>query len=547
MLIGCKDLNLFPQDTITDAVFWKTSDDFKKGANNLYNSLEEFPAYDPAYYWDVQTDIAYNSNNTISNGTYQTTETSNDWNIPYMYIRRCNNIIEKADASEIKNEIKRFVAEAKFFRAYNYWRLLRLYGGVPIVTTVLDVTSAELYKEKSTRNTVIEFILQDLQDASEDLPLNKELASEDIGRITKGTADALRARVALFEGTWNKYHNEGESNKYLDIAIKSADDVIASMQYDLYRDKGAESYRYLFIEEGDDSQETILDRRYQKDIQGQLFPALIQRMGYVPTKKLADMYLCDDGLPIDKSEKFKGYFTRISEFENRDPRMTMTMMVPGQFAPYPSYPNGVENWPFYPQRIPNTGYITYKFISENVYANSQGESPNFSYDNHLIRYAEVLLIFAEAKFEREGAISDTDLDKSINKLRERAGIPKLTNYFINKNSLDIKTEIRRERTVELALENFRYDDLRRWKTAEIELPKDILGVKIKGSNWSDPIYIDGADKNIYSSSDWQHRTNNEGFIIVESKRKFNSEKHYWRPIPTKEILLNPKLKQNLNW
>lgn len=549
LMSGCKDLDLEPQDTITDAVFWKTADDFKKGANNLYNSLGGFPAYDPAGYWDVHTDIAYNSNNSISNGTYQTTETSWEWNDPYVYIRRCNNVMEKAEKSDIKDHVKRYTAEAKFFRAYNYWRLLRLFGGVPIITKVLDIDSPELYGERADKTAVVDFILKDLEEAAADLPLQSELSSEDIGRITKGAADALSARVALFEGTWNKYHNSGEYDKYLDIAIEASNKVITSTEYDLFKDKGGQSYRYAFIEEGDDSGETILDRRYQKDIQGQLFPALIQRIGYLPTKKLADLYLCNDGLPIDKSPKFQGYSSRISEFADRDPRMTMTMMIPGTNAPQTGYANGVDNWPFFPQRIPNTGYITYKFISENQYANSQGEQPNYSFDNHLIRYAEVLLIYAEAKFEKAGNISDADLGKSINLLRGRAGIPDLTNTFVTGNGLDMKTEIRRERTIELALENFRYDDLRRWKTAETELTQAILGVKIKGTDWADPIVIDGANKNVYASSDWQNRTDVNGFIIVEqaSARKFDPKKHYWRPLPTKEILLNPKLKQNPNW
>lgn len=546
---GCKDLDLQPQDTITDAVFWKTPDDFKKGANNLYYSLVEFPSYDPSSYWDVQTDIAFNSNNSISNGTYQPGETSWEWSNPYVYIRRSNNVMEKAEQSGIQDQVKRFVAEARFFRAYNYWRLLRLYGGVPIITKVLDIDSPELYGERASKSEVVDFILKDLEDAAADLPLKSELSSEDVGRISKGTAQALHARVALFEGTWNKYHNTGESGKYLTIAIESAQNVISSNEYDLFKGKNEQSYRYMFIEEGDDSDETILDHRYQKDIYGQQFPPMIQRIGYLPTKKLADMYLCDDGLPIDKSPKFQGYSTRTNEFKNRDIRMTMTMMIPGQKAPVPSYPNGVENWPFFPQRIPNTGYITYKFMSENHYANSQGESPNFSFDNHLIRYAEILLIYAEALYEKNGNISDADLNKSINMLRARAGMPMLTNTFVQINGLEMQSEIRRERTIELALENFRYDDLRRWKTAETELPKPIMGIKIKGNDWTDPIYIDGVNKNIYASSDWQSRTDANGFIIVEpaSARRFDPKKHYWRPIPTKEILLNPKLKQNPNW
>jgi len=540
---SCKDLDLEPQDTITDAIFWKTPDDFKKAANILYYSLDGFS------YSDTETDIAFNQNNSISNGTYQTTETSGDWSNPYIYIRRCNNIIQKAEESNIAAQVQQYVAEARFFRAYNYWKLYRLYGGVPIIKTVLDLQSDELNAPKASKTEVANFIIQDLEEAAENLVAKNGLSSIDKGRVCKEAADALRARVALFEGTWNKYHNTGDANTYLDIAIEASNTVINSANLSLYTAKGADSYRHLFIEAGDDCSETILDRRYQRNIEGHVYPALLQRIGYLPTKKLADMYLCTDGLPINKSSQFEGYTSKISEYQHRDPRMTMTMTIPGSNAKIVAYANGVECWPFYPQRIPNTGYITYKFYSEDDYANPLGESPNFDYDNHIIRYAEVLLIFAEAKFEKDNAISDADMNKSINLIRSRAGMPNITNAFVTANGLDMKTEIRRERTIELALEGFRYDDLRRWKTAETELPQAIRGIKIKGNDWNQPIVIDGADKNIYANADWQSKTDADGFIIVEaaSGRTFNPDKHYWRPIPTKEILLNPNLIQNPNW
>lgn len=542
LLSGCaKDLDLTPKDTISDASFWKTVADFKMGANNLYYSLEG------QGFGDTESDIAYNTTNSISNGTYQPGETSGDWNMPYAYIRRCCNIISKAKTAEV--DVKVYAAEAKFFRAYNYWRLLRLYGGVPLITEVLDLDSEALYGPRATRKEIVDFILQDLAEAAIDLPVSTALVAADKGRITKGAADALKARVALFEGTWGKYRGDGNANGYLDIAIAASQSVITSAQYSLFTGKGANSYRYLFIEEGDDSKEVILDRRYEKDIEGQVYPALIQRLGYLPTKKLADMYLCSDGLPVSNSPLFEGYGTTTSEFQNRDPRMTMTMVIPGTSVAVTGYPTPVPNWPFYPQRVPNTGYTTYKYVSENTYANAQGESPNYSFDNHIVRFAEVLLIYAEATYEKNGSISDADLDKSINLIRERVNMPVLSNASVSSNGLDMKTEIRRERTVELALENFRYDDLRRWKTAETEMIQDIRGIKIVGTSWTDPVLIGGANKNPYNKSSWQSKTDAEGFIVAESStgRFFNPDKHYLRPLPTKEILINPKLEQNPNW
>ncbi len=542
LFTGCaKDLDLSPQDTITDDAFWKTAAEFKLAANNLY------PCLDGLGFNDTESDIAFNVNNVVSNGTYQTSETSWVWNDAYVYIRRSNNILEKIEKSTIQDQIEATKGEALFFRAYNYWRLYRLFGGVPKITRVLDLDSPELFAPRASQNEIAELMISDLESAAALLPTRSELASADIGRITKGAADALRARVALFEGSWQKYHGGDNASKYFDIAIAASQTVMSSGQYALYSGKGAESYRYLFIEEGDDSPECILDRRYQKDIQGQVYPALIQRIGYLPTKKLADMYLCTDGLPLANSAVFMGYTTKVSEYENRDPRMTMTMMVPGQLSKQPSYASGVESWPFYPQRNPNTGYMLYKFMSENDFANSMGESPNFSFDNHLIRYAEVLLIFAEARIEKDGSISDGDLDLSINVLRNRVGMPALTNAFAGANGLDMKTEIRRERTVELAFEGFRYDDLRRWKTAETELPMDIKGVRLTQTGWLDPIIINGSNRNPYASEGWT--TDANGFIVAESSagRYFDPQKHYLQPIPTKEILLNPNLQQNPGW
>lgn len=542
LFTGCaKDLDLSPQDTITDDAFWKTAAEFKLAANNLY------PCLDGLGFNDTESDIAFNVNNVVSNGTYQTSETSWVWNDAYVYIRRSNNILEKIEKSTIQDQVDATKGEALFFRAYNYWRLYRLYGGVQKITRVLDLDSPELFASRASQNEIAELMISDLESAAALLPTRSELASADIGRITKGAADALRARVALFEGSWQKYHGGDNASKYFDIAVAASQAVMSSGQYSLYSGKGAESYRYLFIEEGDDSPECILDRRYQKDIEGQVYPALIQRIGYLPTKKLADMYLCTDGLPLANSAVFMGYTTKVSEFENRDPRMTMTMMVPGQLSKQPSYAAGVESWPFYPQRNPNTGYMLYKFMSENDFANSMGESPNFSFDNHLIRYAEVLLIFAEARFEKDGSISDGDLDLSINVLRNRVGMPALTNAFAGANGLDMKTEIRRERTVELAFEGFRYDDLRRWKTAETELPQDIKGIRLSQTGWLDPIIINGSNRNPYASDGWT--TDANGFIVAESSagRYFNPQKHYLQPIPTKEILLNPNLQQNPGW
>ena len=154
-------------------------------------------------------------------------------------------------------------------------------------------------------------------------------------------------------------------------------------------------------------------------------------------------------------------------------------------------------------------------------------------DRPVLRYAEVLLTYAEARFELDNAISDADLDLTLNRLRARAGVAKLTNAFVTANGLTMREEIRRERRVELAQEGFRYWDLIRWKTAEIELPKPILGIYFFKSEFP-PATVNLTPDN---------------FILVQATnfRKFDPAKDYLWPLPINEISLNPALKQNPGW
>jgi hypothetical protein len=536
-----KDLNLVSKDTLSDATFWKTGADFKLAANNLYIGLDRFGEE------DTESDIAFNVPNPTSNGQLQPPEDSGTWDSSYGYIRSANNILEKG-AGKDDADIKKYVAEAKFFRAWYYWKLLRLYGGVPLITKVLSTDDPELFAPRSSRTETADLILKDLNEAVSDLPVQSDLSSPDVGRITKGAALALAARVGLFEGTWQKSRAGADANKYLDAAVTASQTIISSNVYTLYNGSGAQSYRYLFLEAGDDSKETIFDRRYARNIVGHDAPYMYDQDGYNPTRKLVDMYLDKNGLPITTTGSvFHGYGTFTSEYQDRDPRMTQTMIIPGTLTNRVFFPvTKVANWPDAPQRNFNTGYILYKYMSEDPTANNsgrEGDNSLFDYDKHIIRYAEVLLIYAEAVYEKSGAISDNDLDLSINKLRDRVAMPHLTNAFVSANGLNMRTEIRRERTIELALEGFRYDDLRRWKTAETELPQDIKGIKITGTDW--------AKRSPYNDPSYSSKVDANGFLIAERSRTFDPAKDYLQPLPTKEVAFYQAsghiLEQNPGW
>lgn len=534
MLAGCeKSLDLSPKDQISDASFWKNSDQFKLAANDFYFSLQGAHNYT-----DLNSDIAFGSgSNSVSNGSYLAQANSDVWDNAYSGIRGTNYLLGKAEESGMGTEIDRWVGEALFFRAYNYWKLVKSFGGVPLVTKVLDVTSPELYAEKSTQQQIIDFILSDLDNAVAKLPKQSELNESELGRVTAGAALALKARVALYQATWMKYHNGGNASTYFAAAINASEAAISSNEYVLYNEKGADSYKYLFILEGDDSKEVILARRYYINRATHNWTRELWFNYMIPTKNLADMYLSTDGLPINKSSLFKGYDKLNSEFQDRDPRMAMTFIVPGSSIFADGGVWAVTFPGFTGTNATQTGYMLRKFLDETIEATQfQG-----SYDFKEFRYAEVLLVLAEALYERDGNISDNDLDRTINVIRTRVNMPALTNGNVTSNGLDMLTELRRERTVELAFEGFRRDDLRRWKVAETVMPEAIEGIKFVGTEYQEryPELKVGTDIQV----------DNNGFIVTEqaSSRQFLT-KHYLDPLPLQQIQLSKgTLIQNPGW
>lgn len=533
VLAGCKKLDLTPKDQVSDASFWKKPEDFQLAANDFYYGLQG-----ASNYTDNNSDIAFGSGpNQVSNGSYLPVANSDLWNTSYKYIRGVNYLLQKANESGLTTAIDRWVGEALFFRAYNYWNLVRSFGGVPKIDKVLDVTSPELYTQRSSQAEIINFILADLDNAISKLPEQNQLTADESGRVTKGAALALKARAALYQGTWAKYHGQGDANTYLTTAISAAEAVVASAQYSLYSGMGANSYKYLFILQGDDSPEVILARRYYANRITHNWTRELWFNAMVPTKNLADLYLATDGLPVTQSPLFQGYNTMTSEFQNRDPRMAMTFIVPGSAIFFeggimqPTYPG------FSGSNATQTGYMLRKFLDETLdAAQFRGQ-----YDFKEFRYAEVLLILAEALYEKNGSISDADLNRTVNLTRSRAGMPALTNAHVTANGLNMLNEIRRERTVELAFEGFRRDDLRRWKLAETVLPQAIRGVKFAGTEYQTryPDLQIGVDIQVDAN----------GFIIAEpaGSRQF-LPRHYLDPLPLQQIQLSQgTLTQNTGW
>ncbi|RDB03877.1 RagB/SusD family nutrient uptake outer membrane protein [Runella aurantiaca] len=556
---GCNKLvEMKPINEISDASYWKNAEQFKLAANEYYTYLRGFAdILDNNPHSDRRSDILYSRDgaNTFSNGTNTIPITDGSWNTAYSRIRATNYLLDKAATYPSPAEIEKYVAEAKFFRAYLYFDLLQLFGGVPIIKTPLSPESPELQAPRNNRDEVVDFIIADLESAIAALPLESAIAGADKGRVSKGTAQAFLSRVALYEGTWQKFrNNSARANTLLDKAIINADAVVSSKQYELFAPAvlGDSAQKYLFILENQQSnpanltkaanKEYLLANRYDFASRQIRINITHQMQGNIHwgAKKLMDMYLCQDGLPIEKSSLFKGYKTTLSEYENRDNRVFYTWMQDGKYYWNNENPGARTTWKGDAADIASSGgrfspaggsgYAPQKFATERRLQDMEE-----AYDYPVIRYAEVLLNYAEAVFEKNGTIGDADLDKSLNLVRNRINkqMPKLSNTLVQTHGLDMRTEIRRERTLELFLEGFRVDDLKRWKTAETEMPKPIEGIV-----WTGTAY----------ETRWAGIKNQvvNGNYRLEGNRIW-AEKHYLLPVPSQQIQLNPNLTQNPGW
>ena len=552
-------LDMEPKTQLADTNYWQTPDHFKLFATQFYGWTVDFKQLDDSPHSDVRSDLRTGITlDVYSNGTNSIPSSDKTYTNNYNRIRQVNTLLQQAEGYAAPADIETSVGEAHFFRAYCYFDLLQVYGDVIITRTPLDIDSPEMQMVRRSRDEVVDFILEDLEEAIRLLPEANEISSKDEGRLSSQAASAFLSRVALYEGTWQKFRNGGQNNDrssaLLDIAATSAHDVIESGFFELFapEELGTEAYKYLFILENDKSnpagitksgnKEYIFTRRHDPTLASIGFNITQGRLGnavYV-TRKMANMYLQSNGLPINPQTW--DYSKVDSEFKDRDNRMSNTLMIPGHT--YWGTGGGRIDWTGSAEEIANashknympstgTGYFPHKWCCERDGVPTGMEA----YDYPIIRYAEVLLNYAEAVFERDDKISDEDLAISLNLTRKRVNpnMPDLTNAFVSANNLDMRTEIRRERTVEFYDENFRIDDLKRWKTAEEEMPMNLTGVKWRGTEYETK-WSDASSKTMDA----------EGCIIYEQGRVWE-EKHYLYPLPIDQLKLNPNLKQNPGW
>jgi hypothetical protein len=527
VLPGC-DIDRPLEDAISDQSFWKKEDDLKMAANYLYTFLPGLPNFDDNWSDDGFASLPSD----ISSGTRIPPATDASYTQAYQVIRAANNILEKAPIAREHSvpdaTVNLYLGEALFFRAWAYFDLFKKYGGVPLVLSIVGEKDPILTSKQASREEVIASIYKDLDEAASKLTTPTQRVGDQYGRATNTAALSLKSRVALFEGTRLKFHGGGDANTHLNLALDAARKVIQSNEHALN-----ENYYNVFQPAGEGrsatNKENVFVKKYGVSVANNVtgFNAgSIVNNGNNITKSLVDAYLMEDGLPTDKSPLYEEPKEHTEYFANRDPRMALTIFKKGD--PYTIS----GNYTFPALNFQNTGFTSRKFVNPSEIGNASTGNMSFI-DRPLIRYAEVLLNFAEAQLELSGGLTDEQLDMSVNLLRRRAGIPDLTNAFVTEHGLNMREEIRRERRVELAVEGFRYWDIIRWKIAEEVLPRPILGSYF---------FKDGFGLAQPTLTEDDH-------ILVQSAetRRFNVQKDYLWPFPVNELAKNPNLAQNPNW
>ncbi|MFV0604855.1 MAG: RagB/SusD family nutrient uptake outer membrane protein [Niabella sp.] len=538
---GCyHKLDQIPQSDLSEASYWKSTNDLKLAANYFYAYLPTINSSDYGAFMDRYSIDAYSAQgpNSVSDGSRTTPGSDGVWSGNYRLIRACNNFLEKsAGVIGDANEIRKYKGEAYFFRALAYYQLVIRFGDVPLITRTFGISDSIINAPRSPREDVINLIYADLDTAAAGLPQPNAIAAADYGRVSATAALALKARMALFEGTRQKFHGYGNPNQHLQIALDASNAIISGGKHALFnytpRPDSSYYYNFQYAGEGAANKENILVRLYGQNsannISGHTYARNLEQGYMIPTRTLCDAYLYTDGLPytkslLDSTTPSKQIRT-LSEFSNRDRRMAQTIFNRNSFFLTAKY---IPTFSFSP-----TGYKSMKYFVVQDW----NDNPGYI-DYQIIRYAEVLLTNAEAQYELSGSIADADLNKTINLLRARAGLPNLTNAFVTANGLNMREEIRRERRVELAFEGFRYWDLLRWKTAETELVQDVKGIKIIPSEHTGQ---SAPPSNVAKDA------NNIVIVQAVSFRKFDPARDYLWPIPSQQIALEPALTQNPKW
>ena len=582
---SCNILNLEPQSQVSVDDYFKTESDLEMFSNPFYNNLLDKAPFDDQS--DVLVELILDE--IMEGGDRRTTPASGGgWT--WTDLRRANTLIEYADNCDDKEAVAHYTAVARFFRAYFYFQKVVRFGDVPWYDVQLYSDDAALYNPRDSRELVMSKMLEDIDYAIASLP--REVSTYHVNRWS---ALALKSRFCLFEGTYRKYHGlqlEGDHTyeDYLNLAAESAYEIMTSGIYRLH-DTGnpEEDYLTLFSQSEADVDEYILaiNFDYAGGARHNASAYMVNAGQGSPglTRKFVNTYLMKDGSRFTDQPGYETMEFK-DETADRDPRMAQSMRTPG-------YTRIGQSEVLAPDfAASSTGYQPVKFVQDPT-ANSGNNDRTSSSDCDLpvFRYAEVLLNYAEAKAEL-GTLEQGDLDISINLLRDRAGImsgldmsaananpdPYLswdsakpnteqTGYpGVSGANAGVILEIRRERTIELLMEGFRFYDLCRWKAGAC-VDEPIYGMYFPGAGEYD-LTGDGKTDLILVANGASKPADQEGVAVYELgsdifltggnsgyvdrhqsviRNGFNEERDYLYPIPLDELSLNENLTQNPGW
>ncbi len=528
VLTSCeKYLEIEPKDQVTDATIWSNTDNAGLFLNNIYSDLPRvYNDTDPIdnYSDDAMNDLNYTySRTTYAQSIYTPVNGPSQWG-EYSKIRKCNLFIKNVQSSVFSEGWKKQkLAEARFLRAYSYHLLWMYHGGVPIITDVLSQNSQgdEIYRKRNTKQETFKFIIDELTTSYIDLPLKS-----DAGRATRGAALTLKGWCELFEAS--PLNNPSNDQQKWILAANTNKQVIELGVYDLFND-----YQTMFYEDNNNNIEEIFSRQYLANT-----PLGGSREGFTgphkaggenksfggvrPTHDLVQQYFMKNGLPI--TDPASGYDPQ-NPYKDREKRFYQSISYDGAewLGNLMIYKVGsgslLEFDPTDARAGANTGYDLVKGMNPK-YA-IHGDNKMNSASQKFFRYAEVLLSYAEAQNEASGP--DPSVYAAINKVRVRSALPGLRSGLTQN---EMRAAIRQERRVELAFEQKRLLDLLRWKIAEINLNRNLLGMRIDNVN----------GKWVYSV-----------VPAVGGVRKFNANKNYLWPIPQSAMDKNSKLTQNDNY
>ena len=497
-------------------------------------------------------------------GTYDTPNSaSKNFDTPWQWekLRKVNYFLNHYTEVGDPESLKKYAAQAYFFKAWDYYIKLVALGEVPWLDKELDTASPELYGPRMPRTELVENILKCFDFAVENLEDN----DNSCGYINQDMALFLKSRFCLFEGTFRKYHTElnlgSTASKFLEMSRDAARLIMNKDRYHLFKNASGDAYWQLFVQKGtpelEGNEETILARVYDGVKLGHDNPRYWGMNNHTrycmgaPVCMLED-YLCEDGRPIyiggsegnyEVNPLFKGYDGMWEELDNRDPRLKQTVCKPGEYAsifdmddntygleetgviyPMITYATGGGS----PMKHYNSTVTGYRFIKHWMpdYANWEA-NPKGVQTAHMFRYGELLLIYAEAMNEAygpEGVTDELNLSArdAINMVRGRSGlgIAALTSEDVSSKK-EFRQALRKERMAELAFEDHRFWDIRRWKIGEETTKIKRVSISKAGDKYS--------------------------FEYSVTADRIWDDKMYFYPIPQSEIYKNPKLVQNPGW